>query len=89
VAFGLALLWTVCIWIVAFFVGVILNSAANVGGGPYLIGLLLTLGVALRDGYRPDAVGWVLLLLGPIGTLVMLWRRENQRRRATAATQTP
>ena len=83
-----ALGWTVIVFLVSAFVGgIIVNQLpATPPINPlWAIGAILTLLLALRGGYRPDWQGWVLLLLGPIGWLIMLWRRANQLAKGSAS----
>lgn len=71
-----AIAYTFVIWIVASFIGIFFRGSAQLA--VYVIGTVLTFLVA-RGGYRFDGMSWLLLLLGPIGTFVLLWRRGNRR----------
>ena len=80
-----AIAWSVPITVIAAVVaGVVSNGSDFANTLFWVIGAILTFGVERRRGYRPDAVGWILLLLGPIGWFVALWRRNGALAQAPA-----
>ena len=82
-----AIAWSMPITVVAAVVAAVVASGNDLSNVLFwVLGAVLTFGVARRGGYRTDAIGWILLLLGPIGWFVALWRRNGAlaRGRATA-----
>lgn len=85
-----ALGWTVLIYIVSSYVG-ILAGGSNANALFWLLGTVLTAVIASRGGYR-WGLSWIWFILPGIGWWFILWARNNQldrRRKVEVADGVP
>jgi hypothetical protein len=86
-----ALGWTILVWGVGLAVVFTLVAyddkwTQNGGGVLWLVTTVLAAGVAAWRHYALDGLAWfMLIVLGPLGCLIALWRGANRRDKAQAA----